>query len=178
MNEKEIIIRRGGSQTPIELVDHDKYDSTLDVKDASGNNLVHLDHVSTVPSLDLFGKNQLALHGIISPGKCGGVWGYTQQLGWHVCLFDLKFWDSISSRDDLNDERVTLESVKINPSMGNQKIVSYVCIHIGGLHSNDSEACQTIYPPEFAGFSVLWKPGEKMFVTIEVADGYVYPVAA
>ncbi len=175
MNEKIINILRGGSRDAIKLVNGDAYDSTIDVFDDEKKQLLHLNHVSTIPSRLLFGIDQYNIHGILAPGTFCGIWNQNSKLGWHFTLFRREFLDKINSENELSENMMTFPSVKINPSMKNQMLISEVCIHTGGLVSNYSEGCQTIYKPDFTNFMKLFKDNEKVIVNLNAEPGYMYP---
>ena len=174
----KIRIVRGGSSTPVHLLCGDAYDSTLQVTDDEFNQKAMFNHVSTIPSRNLFGKDQLKLHGILAPLTCAGIWFHGSNIGWGFKLFDESKWDQINVASDVTEDMRKFNSVKDNPSMNNEKKLSDPCIHCGGMLSNQSEGCMTIYYPDFADFAAMWKENDKVHFELVDDPMYKYPEVA
>jgi hypothetical protein len=175
MNNKTIIITRGGSSNIITTSCGDLYDSMLDVMDDIGNNLLHLDHISTIPSKLLFGKDQLSLHGIIKEGNYGAIFCNNSTLGNHFCLFQSQYFDQIKTRDDVNDNMIIFPSLIPNPSNNNGMFINSVNLHIGGKESNYSEGCITVYPDDFTKLNNMFNINDKIKIIILRSPEWIIP---
>jgi hypothetical protein len=172
---KTLLIMRGGSLNPIQIIDDDNYDSVQGVYDENGQLQHSFNHVSTIPSFMLFGQNQYKLHGILAEGTYCGIWTQNLQLGWHFVLFNTVNLSKVNSVNDLTELMETFPSVKPNPSMENQLKISEVCIHSGVSYSNGSEGCLTLIPQDFPSFASLFQLNEKIYVVLNTVAGYKYP---
>jgi len=160
---------------PIKLANGDSYDSTLQVMDDNYSQVAMFNNVSTIPSRLLFNQDQYKLHGVLTPNVMGGVWFHGSHIGWAFKLFRIDQWENVKTVEDVKEEWRVFDSVKVNPSMENKKLISQPCIHSGCTNSNGSMGCLTIYYPDFQKFARMWKPNDKVEVTLIVMADYQYP---
>jgi hypothetical protein len=139
---KTLVIRRGASPDPYTLENGDVYDSTGELIEV-GETLWQSNHVNTDSTINYHG-------GKLAPVDCLGMVGYkTSASGKRtraILLFHLlKPSDPFPvSQVHVTEEMKILPSLIPNPNHNNEKWMSHIWVHPGGLFWDWSEGCQTV----------------------------------
>lgn len=157
---KNIIIDRGGQKEPKVLISGDKYDSVLTLYD-NDKELMKLEYVNTDHSLTKEG-------GVLAEGKYGGiVFNRPKNKGKAILLYDYKYFDKISTINEVWKYGTIVPSLVGNPNHNNKKVMESILIHKGGTSEWDwSEGCITVYGLLYDSFISLFEMDEKVIVTL------------
>ena len=144
---KTLLLCRGKSQRPYPLPNGDVYDSTGELVDQAGASLWKSDHVNTDSTVTYKG-------GMLAPISCLGIVGdritSTGAKKKGILLFQLLRPYDVPpvSVDEVSEQMKILPSLIPNPNHNNERWVSHVWVHAGGITWNFSHACQTVLEKE------------------------------
>ena len=182
MNDKKIVCIRGGKANPMILSNGDQYDSRMLLyKSETGQAPYYFidgfENCNTDPSLQFLDKKTWIMQaGILKEKLYAFICIDSKKLGKCLWLFDSDHFVDVNKMIDIKEEYQTLESIIPNPNQGGKKIIKQVAIHKGGASEWDwSQACQTIYGPDYQRFIDNFTIGEKGYYELVRAEFWTPP---
>ena len=157
----DIKITRGGNLFPIEAENGDMYNSIIELSNGA---------IITGVNTDFSEAKYIGKGGILAEGIYGGICTHLNPkfTDRYIALFDYKYFydERTLKRETMIEKMFTLPSLIYNPTNGDYT-VRYILIHSGGVGSDYSAGCITIWPPHYKLFIDNFQINDKMRVILE-----------